>query len=122
MCRLNVSVKTTWFPGRSRLYREDLTTLTYLAQQMHIWEATLEELKYESDVDSSETIKTILIELSLPHIKWTEAAATIIRQNRQPLCSGAVMTVEKCADVACERYGEIPSKTNSETHGKGWNA
>ncbi|KAF7255729.1 hypothetical protein EG68_07772 [Paragonimus skrjabini miyazakii] len=83
----------------SRLFPGESTALIYLVQQMGVCGATLTQLKYDSDLNASRTIETIVKRLP-PHLrfKWAEVAATTSRQNREPLF---LMFVEARADTTC---------------------
>nr|VZI45204.1 unnamed protein product [Spirometra erinaceieuropaei] len=86
----------------------DTAALVHLSQQMQACVATLNQLNYASDLNSSRTLESIVRRLpSLLRFKWAETALDTIRQGEEPQFEDLANFIEERVDVACTRFGEL---------------
>ncbi|KAF5397643.1 hypothetical protein PHET_08890 [Paragonimus heterotremus] len=89
-----------------RLTDNDSAALVQIAQQMTVCEVTLRQPNYDSDLNSSRTIETIIRRLPPElHFRWADEAAIITRSNPEPQFTDLTRFVKERADAASLRYG-----------------
>ncbi|VDN44841.1 unnamed protein product [Dibothriocephalus latus] len=94
---------------------DDTAALIHLSQQMQACSATLFQLNYTSDLNSSRTLESIVRKLpSQLRFKWAETAAKSIRQGKEPHFEDLANFIEERVDIACTHFGELATSLRGD--------